>query len=203
MRNTDKNSNQLKFKRILQAAFNLFSEHGFENISMEQIAQNSNLTRRTIYSYFKNKEEIFLVLHIEGLKERISCLPQICNTDKSGLEILKEFGERYLAFYKNNPGYLEMQLYLEYKAYRIMDESSIEYQRFQNENDQLSESVLNLFKRGIADGSIRSDLNIDYYFDYYAVNLRSLASQVITGYKEENYYLNYLAEFMKMISSKQ
>jgi len=201
MRNIDKNSNQLKFKRILQAALNLFSEQGFENISMEQIAQNSNLTRRTIYSYFKNKEEIFLVLHIEGLKERISCLSQICNNDKSGLEILKEFGERYLDFYKNNPGYLEMQLYLEYKAYRIVDESSIEYQRFQNENDQLSGSVIDLFKRGIADGSIRNDLNIDYYFDYYAVNLRSLASQVITGYKEENYYFNYLSEFMKMISS--
>ncbi len=202
MRNIGKNSNQIKFNKILESALTLFTEQGFENISMEHIAQHCNMTRRTIYSYFKNKEEIFLNLHIKGLKERVGYLLQSSETLKSGMEMLEEFGRKYLEFYRNNPGYLQMQLYLEYKAYRLMDETCIEYQQFQQENDRLSGTVLDLFKKGMADGSIRSDLNIDYYFDYYAVNLRSLASQVITGYKEENYYFNYLADFMCLIGAK-
>ena len=44
---------------ILQAAVEVFGREGFENSNLSIIAQECNLSRATIYQYFKNKDEVF------------------------------------------------------------------------------------------------------------------------------------------------
>ena len=43
---------------IMQQALKLFRGNGFDNTTMEQIAKESNVTKRTLYSYFPSKEAI-------------------------------------------------------------------------------------------------------------------------------------------------
>ncbi len=47
-----------KRSQILTAASQLFSEHGFK-INMDQIAKAANVSKQTVYSHFKNKDELF------------------------------------------------------------------------------------------------------------------------------------------------
>ena len=48
--------------RIRQAALELFAKEGFENVSMEQIAQAVGCSVGNIYHYFKSKDELSLQL---------------------------------------------------------------------------------------------------------------------------------------------
>lgn len=49
-----------KEETILSAAFEVFSENGFTNASMKDIAVRAGLGKGTLYEYFQNKEDLFL-----------------------------------------------------------------------------------------------------------------------------------------------
>jgi len=57
-------TSQLKDKHeaILTAAFSLFGHYGYRRTSIDDIAQEANIAKGTVYLYFKSKEEIFRAL---------------------------------------------------------------------------------------------------------------------------------------------
>ncbi len=48
-----------KKKRIFEVAIDLFLTNGFDNTSMDQIAEQAGVSKQTVYSHFRNKEELF------------------------------------------------------------------------------------------------------------------------------------------------
>lgn len=52
-------------QEILQAACNVFHEHGVSNSSLGQIATAAGVTRGAVYWHFKDKAELFYALHRE------------------------------------------------------------------------------------------------------------------------------------------
>jgi TetR/AcrR family transcriptional regulator len=54
-------------KAILDAAKQLFFEQGFTSTTMDQIAGLVELSKGTLYLYFKSKEELYISLLVEGL----------------------------------------------------------------------------------------------------------------------------------------
>lgn len=55
----DRKKEQARTK-IIDLAINLFQEQGFEQTAMEQIAQEADVAKRTLYNYFPGKEAILL-----------------------------------------------------------------------------------------------------------------------------------------------
>lgn len=49
----------IKVYEILKHAFDVFLEEGFENTTFQKIADRSQITRTTLYQYFRNKLDIF------------------------------------------------------------------------------------------------------------------------------------------------
>jgi len=49
-------------KEILDAALYLFSEHGFHNVSMQQVAERAEFSIGTLYNFFDNKEHLYKTL---------------------------------------------------------------------------------------------------------------------------------------------
>jgi len=63
---------QQKTKQLLvDVARQLFARQGFENTTMNDIAEASGKGRRTLYTYFKNKEDVYKAV-IDGELMRIS-----------------------------------------------------------------------------------------------------------------------------------
>ncbi len=62
MRKT-KQQAQLTKEAILAAALQCFSEQGFFNTSLDDIAKSANVTRGAVYWHFSNKADIFDALH--------------------------------------------------------------------------------------------------------------------------------------------
>lgn len=51
--------NEAKRKQILDAATTLFTENGYVETSMDNIAKLANVSKQTVYSHFGKKEELF------------------------------------------------------------------------------------------------------------------------------------------------
>lgn len=58
-------------EKLVDVARQLFAKQGLENTTMNDIAVTSGKGRRTLYTYFKNKEDIYWAV-IEGELERLS-----------------------------------------------------------------------------------------------------------------------------------
>jgi AcrR family transcriptional regulator len=61
-RNKHQVRTEITMARILDAAQAIFSEQGFENTQLEEVATRAGYTRGAIYAHFANKEELFLEL---------------------------------------------------------------------------------------------------------------------------------------------
>lgn len=57
--------------QILHSASVLFMEKGFENVSMNQVADHSGVTKATVYYYFPTKTDLF-VASIVGVLTRVN-----------------------------------------------------------------------------------------------------------------------------------
>jgi AcrR family transcriptional regulator len=49
-------------RRCLRAAEELFKRVGFRAVTMELVAREANVAKATLYSYFKNKDELFIAV---------------------------------------------------------------------------------------------------------------------------------------------
>jgi len=63
---TRREREQLRHRReILEAALVLFSEKGYHNVSMQEIAQEAEFAVGTLYKFFENKEDLYKALVLE------------------------------------------------------------------------------------------------------------------------------------------
>ena len=55
---------------IVAAAWEVFRESGFERTTMSEISERAGGSKATLYSYFKNKEELFAAALEQAMRER-------------------------------------------------------------------------------------------------------------------------------------
>ena len=79
-------------RRIQETALDLFDREGFENVSVEEIAQAAGCSVGNIYHYFKSKDELAIQL-TQHVDEAYQVLEQayLADTDRSGREKLLDF----------------------------------------------------------------------------------------------------------------
>lgn len=56
---------QMKEKRILAAALNVFSQSGYSGASMDAVAAAAGLSKPTLYQYFESKEVLFATMMLQ------------------------------------------------------------------------------------------------------------------------------------------
>lgn len=100
-----------KEEAIRKAALQIISEEGLENLSMQKLAKVANISPRTIYIKYVNKEDLLVKLFIEevlGVYEAAVLENFSENMDfASGVKKLWLNGFHY--FKKNRPSYALMQ----------------------------------------------------------------------------------------------
>jgi AcrR family transcriptional regulator len=51
-----------RYKRVMRTAEELFKKVGFRAVTMELVAREANVAKATLYSYFKNKDELYVAV---------------------------------------------------------------------------------------------------------------------------------------------
>ncbi|MGF6966363.1 AcrR family transcriptional regulator [Paraburkholderia sp. WC7.3g] len=85
-----------KRQAIVDAAFQVFSEVGFERASMSEIAARAGGSKATLYSYFESKEVMFADVMMAAAEEA-KVATELLKTSLPIRETLLRFGKQYLA----------------------------------------------------------------------------------------------------------
>ncbi len=68
VRNSRQRTRDVKREAVIRAAARAFSERGYHNTSIDEIAAALNVTKPTIYYYVANKEQLLLECILTGLE---------------------------------------------------------------------------------------------------------------------------------------
>ena len=86
-------------KEILEKALDVFVSEGYENTTFQKIADHSENTRTTLYTYFKNKKDIFnysiklLLEKVDASIQRIRYDADLGSVEKITRVLLDIFGQ--------------------------------------------------------------------------------------------------------------
>ena len=96
---------------ILEKAFTMFLEEGYEDIPYQKIADRCGITRTTLYVYFKNKKDIFL-WSIKQLTSDIEkeLLSIIKNPELTASDCLKQILFKLFDIAENNQVFFKVLL---------------------------------------------------------------------------------------------
>lgn len=156
---------------IINAAEKVFTIMGYGGASMEEIAKEAQFTRKTVYQYFADKEDLFFAVIIRGYKRLLSYFKDDINSDRAlgitGFQKLKKVSSAYYRFYLDFPGTLKLMNYVGY--IRSIKENTERCEEFNNISKLMVEEISKLIDEGKRDGSIRSDLdtaNLTYSIEF-------------------------------------
>ena len=141
---------------IIDAAERLFFSHGYEDVSMDEIANEVELNKATLYLYFKNKEALFAAIVLRGIRILQKKYEECMKTHVPGVVKVALMGQAYYQFSQEHPDYLRL-----IKFYGS--------ERFSKENPCTAEIgkgygtcrmiLRDAVQEGIDDGTIRADLD--------------------------------------------
>lgn len=138
--------------KILQGAEELIFKYGIKNITMDDIARHLSMSKKTIYKFYKEKDEIvhsLLLASIEDDKCRFKKIyDNSPNVVAEVFEMMKEMRE---IFSKVNPiVFFELSKYY--------PQTWKEFQNFKT--GFIQEMIENTLTKGQKDGYIRKDINV-------------------------------------------
>jgi AcrR family transcriptional regulator len=197
-------------KEIIDAAQNLFISKGFENTTMDEIAEKAEFGKPTLYSYFKSKDEILFRVHMRRHKEKMQALMAATERYATGYKKLHALGVAYYSYYQSNPEYLRMQTYWDYRGVAFDRLGETVRDRYDELYDSFMD-VARIVRLGIEDGTLRRDLDVDVTLELFFMTLRSVANQVLLVEEPnvsqlndptERTYFYYLDLFMEAVRAK-
>ncbi|OCB74315.1 TetR/AcrR family transcriptional regulator [Flavobacterium crassostreae] len=146
-------------EKIIAKASELFLKFGFKSITMDDIATEMCISKKTIYKYFCNKELLieestnFIQKEIHQIIETITI--QNHNAIEENFEIRKMFKEMFKSA-ENSPVYQLKKHYPEIYEKVIL-----------NEINQCDSIFRKNIQEGIKQGLYRNTINIDHYTKFY------------------------------------
>jgi TetR/AcrR family transcriptional regulator, regulator of autoinduction and epiphytic fitness len=90
---------------IVDAAERLFLERGFGSVSMDELALEAGVARRTLYNQFASKEEIFREMLLRVSNQLENALPPGIETQGDVEDVLRLIARAILKLHRR-PGYL-------------------------------------------------------------------------------------------------
>jgi AcrR family transcriptional regulator len=143
---------------IVDAAERVFFKTGPENATMDDVAEEVELSKGTLYLYFKNKEDLYLAIHLRGNRILHKLFEDAVKEAKTGIEKTRAIGGAYVNFFENHPDYFNAMLYFESREIDFEDQDSVAYECLVEGRATL-ELLVEAIVTGIKDGSIRPDID--------------------------------------------
>lgn len=138
-------------ERLLKGAETLFLKYGVRSVSMDDIARHLSVSKKTLYQYFADKDEIVTQVAMSHLNHTRAQFDLIAEAAKNALDELM----RINAFMKVMMQGMNPTLLFDLKKYHV---TAWELWN-QHRNRHIRESVIRNVKQGVEEGLFRSGLN--------------------------------------------
>lgn len=205
---------ELRRETVITIANKLFFLDGYENVTMDDIAREGEISKATLYSYFKDKESLFCVIVNRGIKilrDMIYEEEELMKARYTKLGVIKTACDRFILEY---PEYARAYIYFRSGKFNVSDENSrnTDAKEVFEFTKELFEKVTLEVKIGIENGTLRPDVNpvlvTAMYISIYDNTLLTLSSDLIemlktNGITVQHFYLEFTNLLYRMIINNE
>jgi len=140
--------------RILDSALEIIIHEGFNNLSVRKVASRLGITATTIYRYYKNRDELNLMIRIRGFETLHDLLTHRAAARGGIEERLAAMVRAYVEFGLRNPSYYDLMFnlhtpkYLDYVGTDI-EPLALEEKQIALRCYELFTDIINAFMPGV------------------------------------------------------
>ena len=154
-----------RLQNILEGAVALFKNYGLRSISMDEVARSMGMSKKTLYQYVDNKDDLIRKA-LEYIIEKTSSKDVEDRENYNAIDVLMEISRLVrLETVEINPNVI----FDLHKYYPVIYRSI-----FVKKRDMIYDDVVRNFNRGIAEGLYREDIDIDLVARLYVKNLMEI-----------------------------
>lgn len=172
---------------VLQAAINLFIEHGIENTTREMLARASGLSRRSTERYFPTKPDCVVqaaAWFAKALTEDLECMKMLEEGNHAADEVLRKFFEDMKLSLMKEPRificFAEAKGYI----YRNCNDRATDYKNFL-EAIGWRRILQKIFEKGEQDGTLKCQFGPEKTARYLANTMVSFFSNLVLLYDKQ------------------
>ncbi len=156
-------------EKILEKATDMFLNYGFKSVTMDDIASNMGISKKTIYAHYANKTQLVegSTMHMFDLIS--NGIDHICDLQKNPIEELYEIKKFIMMNLKNEKSSPQYQLQKYYpKVHNVLRNKHFEV---------MQECIVRNIQKGIELGIYRDNLNIEFVSRIYFTGVNSIKDQ--------------------------
>lgn len=172
-------------EKIINKSGELFLNFGFKSVTMDDIASEMGISKKTIYVHFPNKTKLVEATTLQ-IFETVSCgIDSICALQKNPIEEIfdiKQFVMEHLKNEKSSPQY-QLQKYYP-KIFATLKSKQFEV---------MQGCVADNLNRGLELGLYRKTINVDFITRIYFNGMITLKDQELFPLKK--FSMNTLMEY--------
>ena len=147
-------------KAIIQAGKKLISKLGVDGMSMNQLAESTELNKATLYLYFSNKDDLIDAIVYEGLLLLEKKFRDIERQSISGLEKVLKLVDAMFSFYKEYPVYFHAFNHQERRTPNARMETPFAI-KGNEAASRIFGKIADGLRQGIEEGCIRKEIDIN------------------------------------------
>jgi len=151
---------------ILNHSRELFLIHGFKSVTMDEISSELGMSKKTLYSHFKNKETLVDAVSMQIYHTICEGIDEICKTSENPIQELYDVKKMVMATLKGDKSSPVFQLQRYYpKTHRKIQMMQFEFmQNCINANIEL----------GVKQGLYRDNLDMGFISRIYFVGIQGI-----------------------------
>lgn len=162
--------------KILERCERLFMRYGIKSVTMDDVARELGMSKKTLYQYFENKEQLVHKVTSHHFACQNHMVEQVFRHSKTAIDEMFAIAAWMNAMSKNlNPA-------LVYDLRKYHPES---WQVFvDHRNNEVINSIKHNLRRGIAEGLYREDLDVEILARIYVARVEMFIDNEIFPYEQ-------------------
>lgn len=169
---------------IIHKSAELFLNLGFKSVTMDDIAHEMGISKKTIYVHFANKTRLVEAVTFELFETICNGIDCICNSSNNPIEELYDVKMFVMHHLKNEKSSPQFQL----KKYYPQIYETLRKKQFEKMHDSVKDSL----QKGIDTNLFRANINVDFISRMYFNGMIGIKDDSI--FPKDLYTMDYLME---------
>ncbi|WP_299116135.1 TetR/AcrR family transcriptional regulator [uncultured Winogradskyella sp.] len=171
-------------EKIIYRATDLFLNLGFKSVTMDDIANEMGISKKTIYVHFSNKTKLVEAVTFYLFDTICDGIDDICDNALNPIEELYSIKMFVMQHLKNEKASPQYQL----KKYYPAIHDALKSKQF----DKMHESVSESLEKGIETKLFRENIDVEFISRLYFNGMTGIKDEVI--FPKEKFNMEYLME---------
>ncbi|OUS01365.1 TetR family transcriptional regulator [Flavobacteriales bacterium 33_180_T64] len=171
-------------EKIIHKSAELFLSLGFKSVTMDDIANEMGISKKTIYVHFPNKTKLVEAVTFNLFDTICDGIDGICDSSVNPIEELYSIKMYVMHHLKNEKSSPQYQL----KKYYPQIYSVLKFKQF----EKMHESVKDSLQQGIDTDLFRNSIDVDFISRMYFNGMTGIKDDVI--FPREKFTMDYLME---------